>query len=61
MATFKTTHLILIVILSISSANGQDKNSAESLLKIADDYKNKSLPDSAIIYYEKSAIEFNKN
>lgn len=38
-------HVILfafLVILAINPANGQDSDSAENLLKIADDHKTKS-------------------
>ena len=53
--------LAFFAILSINTANGQADTVAEDLLKTADEFKNKSQPDNAIVYYEKSAIEFQKN
>jgi tetratricopeptide (TPR) repeat protein len=50
-----------ILSINVNTANGQDTTDAEGLLKIADEFRSRSDPDSAIVYYEKSAIEFNKN
>ena len=61
----KTIKIIIIfaflAILSINAANGQDHAIAEGFKKTADDFKSKSDPDNAIVYYEKAAIEFSKN
>src|SRR5688572_28463052 len=49
-----------LAILSIST-NGQPNASAEELFRTADEFKSKSIPDSAVTFYERAAIEFTKN
>lgn len=62
MKTIKTILFIaFFAVLSFHKANGQDNNLAEDFLKTADEFKNKSIPDSAIVYYEKAALAFQKN
>ena len=64
MTTIKTIIVFAffaILSINVNTANGQDNTDAEGLLKIADEFRSKSDPDNAIVYYEKSAIEFNKN
>jgi tetratricopeptide (TPR) repeat protein len=56
--------IIFIVLFSAmlagNLANGQDRMLADNFLKLAEEYKSKSNPDSAIYYYEKAAIENEK-
>ncbi|MGB4970988.1 MAG: tetratricopeptide repeat protein [Saprospiraceae bacterium] len=48
----------LFLLISIYIVNGQNNPIADDYIRIADDFKKNSKPDSAIIYYEKASVEF---
>ena len=58
-----TTHINFIayaifMFALIGSAIGQNSPSGDEYIRIADEYKKNSKPDSALIYYEKASVEF---
>ena len=50
----------LIVLASLYHASGQSNALAENYVQQAIDFRKNMKPDSAIVYYEKASMEFNK-
>lgn len=50
----------LFLLGSINNVNGQSSSLADEYILQADDFKKNLKPDSAIIYYEKASVEFQK-
>jgi hypothetical protein len=51
---------ILFLLVLINSVNGQSNSPADEYLRQADDFKKNMKTDSALIYYEKASVEFQK-
>src|SRR5688500_9590684 len=48
----------LLLFISINMLNGQSSALSEEYIRLADEYRKIMKLDSAIIYYEKAAVEF---
>ncbi|TND07174.1 MAG: hypothetical protein FD123_3319 [Bacteroidetes bacterium] len=51
---------ILLLIASMGSLHGQTSPLADEYIRAADDFKKNMKPDSAMVYYEKASVEFQR-
>jgi len=61
MKTIRTALAVSVLAIFSLTGNGQDNSLAEAHLKTADAFEAKSDASNAIVYYEKAALEFQKN